>query len=562
MDVHYRSKHWQQMKDGINEITKDAITNLRQADELLEDIQERIQDLDSDRCIDFYHRKQEKKINTLLEDYTTLQNYCDKAGQVVYEHIDEPFYKKMDEFAQKMRDISIRDFQTKNRMGATTTTTLPSSHAYGVPQTITTKKEKITVDDIFKDSLAFDHVLRAQYKEVKKQNPDAKLNYKEYRQLVPSMRGFEYTSIEDEQKKLEAWRDVAISGALIITTIFCPPLGIAASVVYGGLQVKSAIEGEDWGTRRKLSKEEQVEAGFFGALDLIPGLGSATKAFKGTLDLGSLAKLTKWKEGIADFHPNMGKNVVQSLKENETLKNALHTWKKTKVPVAIRSADTGMGIKIPHIEHATVGEIAENFARVRATAKEDAYQLAKGNGGSGVKGTGKNLLASNGRFIDSNLESDYGKYLARKAKEGKTTRDRIEWKEARDYWLNDSPMARGNKFNKTVRNRDIYDYHEIHLENGKRLDSYDPFAKEIISRKATDLDMIDEKTYREYLKEMNKKYSAGTKIRSNAYPELDGKPLEGKQILEIPATNKNITDIEKYKEIAKEYRIELRFMGE
>ncbi|WP_242136584.1 polymorphic toxin type 15 domain-containing protein [Bacillus cereus group sp. BfR-BA-01360] len=388
MDVHYRSKHWQQMKDGINEITKDAITNLRQADELVEDIQERIQDLDSDRCIDFYHRKQEKKINTLLEDYTTLQNYCDKAGQIVYEHIDEPFYKKMDEFAQTMRDISIRDFQTKNRMGATTTTTLPSSHAYGVPQTITTKKEKITVDDIFKDSLAFDHVLRAQYKEVKKQNPDAKLNYKEYRQLVPSMRGFEYTSIEDEQKKLEAWRDVAISGALIITTIFCPPLGIAASVVYGGLQVKSAIEGEDWGTRRKLSKEEQVEAGFFGALDLIPGLGSAAKAFKGTLDLGSLAKLTKWKEGIADFHPNMGKNVVQSLKENETLKSALHTWKKTKVPVAIRSADTGMGIKIPHIEHATVGEIAENLARVRATAKEDAYQLAKGNGGSGVKGTG------------------------------------------------------------------------------------------------------------------------------------------------------------------------------
>ncbi|QTR89133.1 polymorphic toxin type 15 domain-containing protein [Bacillus cytotoxicus] len=388
MDVHYRSKHWQQMKDGINEITKDAITNLRQADELVEDIQERIQDLDSDRCIDFYHRKQEKKINTLLEDYTTLQNYCDKAGQIVYEHIDEPFYKKMDEFAQTMRDISIRDFQTKNRMGATTTTTLPSSHAYGVPQTITTKKEKITVDDIFKDSLAFDHVLRAQYKEVKKQNPDAKLNYKEYRQLVPSMRGFEYTSIEDEQKKLEAWRDVAISGALIVTTIFCPPLGIAASVVYGGLQVKSAIEGEDWGTHRKLSKEEQVEAGFFGALDLIPGLGSATKAFKGTLDLGSLAKLTKWKEGIADFHPNMGKNVVQSLKENETLKSALHTWKKTKVPVAIRSADTGMGIKIPHIEHATVGEIAENLARVRATAKEDAYQLAKGNGGSGVKGTG------------------------------------------------------------------------------------------------------------------------------------------------------------------------------
>jgi len=92
--------------------------------------------------------------------------------------------------------------------------------------------------------------------------------------------------------------------------------------------------------------------------------------------------------------------------------------------------------------------------------------------------------------------------------------------------------------------------------------SYDPFSKEIISRKATDLDMIDEKTYREYLKEMNSKYSAGTKIRSNAYPELDGKPLGGKQILEIPAANKNIPNIEKYKEIAKEYGIELRFTEE
>ncbi len=40
-----------------------------------------------------------------------------------------------------------------------------------------------------------------------------------------------------------------------------------------------------------------------------------------------------------------------------------------------------MGIKIPYIEHATVGEIAENFARVRRAAKDDAYQLAKGNGG-------------------------------------------------------------------------------------------------------------------------------------------------------------------------------------
>ncbi|MDH2862537.1 recombinase family protein [Bacillus cytotoxicus] len=103
---------------------------------------------------------------------------------------------------------------------------------------------------------------------------------------------------ENELQLLHIYEDKGISGALIITTIFCPLLGIAASVVYGGLQVKSAIEGEDWGTHRKLSKEEQVEDGFFGALDLIPGLGSLAKAFKEALDVGSLVKLTKLKEGI------------------------------------------------------------------------------------------------------------------------------------------------------------------------------------------------------------------------------------------------------------------------
>ncbi|AWC30834.1 HNH endonuclease [Bacillus cytotoxicus] len=99
--------------------------------------------------------------------------------------------------------------------------------------------------------------------------------------------------------------------------------------------------------------------------------------------------------------------MVQSLKENETLKSALHTWKKTKVPVGIRSADTGMGIKIPHIEHATVGEIAENFARVRAAAKEDAYQLAKGNGGSGVKGTGNREAEVPPAFRQTDFASSY-----------------------------------------------------------------------------------------------------------------------------------------------------------
>ncbi|MGE6618228.1 HNH endonuclease signature motif containing protein [Bacillus mycoides] len=391
MDVKYRPEPWQDMGDGMNRITKDALIKLRDANESLKRIDGRIRDLDSDGSIHFNPKDQSQKIGELLDSYSTLQKYCGEAGRVVSEHIDKPFLVEMDKFAQKMRDTSILSFETNNRIGSTTTTVLPDAHAgYGsVPQTIQTKKDKITVEDIFKDSPAFDNVLRAEYKELKKQNPDAKLNYEEYKKVVPSTRGFEYKSIEDEQKKLEMIRDIGIGVGIIITTILCPPLGAAAAVVYGAVQIKSGIDGEDWGTHRKLSQEERVGNVIFGGLDAIPvvgAIGKGVKAFKGTNELADLAKLLKFKEGMPGFNPNLGKNVVQSLKENKTLKNALDAVKNTPIPVAVRMVDTGIGVKIPYVESSTVGEVAGKFSKASTAAKDDAYQLAKG---SVAKGTGE-----------------------------------------------------------------------------------------------------------------------------------------------------------------------------
>ena len=48
------------------------------------------------------------------------------------------------------------------------------------------------------------------------------------------------------------------------------------------------------------------------------------------------------------------------------------------------------------------------------------------------------------------------------------------------------------------------------------------------------------------------KYSEGTKIRSNVYPELDGQELRGQYILEIPASNANLSNIDYYEKIASE----------
>ena len=410
MDVKYRPEPWQNMGDGMNRITKDALMKLREANESLKRIDGRIRDLDSDGSIHFNPKDQSQKIGELLDSYTTLQKYCGEAGRLVSEHIDKPFLVEMDKFAQKVRDTSILSFETNNRIGSTTTTVLPGAHAgYGsVPQTIQKKKDKITVEDIFKDSPAFDNVLREEYKELKKRNPDAKLNYEEYKKVVPSTRGFEYKSIEDEQKKLEMVRDIGIGVGIIITTIRCQQLGAAAAVVYGGVQIKSGIDGEDWGTHRKLSQEERVGNIIFGGLDAIPvvgAVGKGVKAFKGTSELADLAKLLKFKEGMPGFNPNLGKNVVQSLKENKTLKNALDAMKNTPIPVAVRTVDTGIGMKLPYIESSTVGEVAGKFSKASTAAKDDAYQLAKGSGGSGVskegsvaKGTGK---------IDYDLAKDY-----------------------------------------------------------------------------------------------------------------------------------------------------------
>lgn len=62
---------------------------------------------------------------------------------------------------------------------------------------------------------------------------------------------------------------------------------------------------------------------------------------------------------------------------------------------------------------------------------------------------------------------------------------------------------------------------------------------------------------------MQTKYSAGIKIRSSKYPDLDGDLLQGKQILEIPSSNQNFSKIEEYIFLAKnKYNIEIRFRPE
>ena len=285
---------------------------------------------------------------------------------------------------------------------------------------------------------------------------------------------------------------------------------------------------------------------------------------------------------------NIAANTAQSMNANLPFAKAVHYYNLAMGVIGIKNiTQLGYGVAknlaknvknnaklLENYEH-WQREVAQldNLPQAERQLIENQREVLKGleltNEVKGVENLIKTVnteqkLLKNGKFIDDLLEADYQKYLTRKSKQGKAPKDRLEWKESRDYWLNDSPMARGNEFNKKAIDNDWYEYNEVHLKNGKRLDSYDEIKGEIVSRKATDLESIELSTFESYLKEMKNKYSAGIKIRSNKYKtELDGKVLKGRQILEIPESNKNFDKIQEYIDLAKnKYNIEIRFKPE
>ncbi|MDO4248798.1 MAG: hypothetical protein Q4C79_07550 [Neisseria sp.] len=101
-------------------------------------------------------------------------------------------------------------------------------------------------------------------------------------------------------------------------------------------------------------------------------------------------------------------------------------------------------------------------------------------------------------------------------------------------------MANGTEFNKIMSSK--YPYNEIYVTNRtspsgySRVDSYNPFTREIVSRKFTQLAQIQENTAISYIREAATKYQPGIKIAnvpSTPLP-LRNQQLRGKVFLEVP----------------------------
>lgn len=101
----------------------------------------------------------------------------------------------------------------------------------------------------------------------------------------------------------------------------------------------------------------------------------------------------------------------------------------------------------------------------------------------------------------------------------------------------------GRLFNRSQRHR--YDYNELYVAQPtggyKILDSYNPRAGEIVSRKFTQLSEIEPKSAIGYLNEIVHKYKPGYVIANvPTSGELPGRPLLGRMILEVPIQTKPV----------------------
>ena len=285
MDVKYIPSDWEKMKDGIGDLIglgrwgKGMIDELKDLSDILEDAESDIAKYDVDGAITFQHSSQKSKYQGLFEDFDVLHNFSGKVGDMVDRTIDQPFYEDMDAFVAAMRDLSISNYTTTNRIGATKI--VQSYAGYGVPQQFEIDKAEVSLDDLLSGDTFYGEQMKLEYEAWKELNPDQDFSQKEYQQSIVNTRAFEYESIRNTQENKEFWFQIGALVVIVGTTLICPPAGIALGAAYGAYELTSALSGKDLVSGRELETSERWVRGLLAPLDIVPGAGVAVTKFAG-----------------------------------------------------------------------------------------------------------------------------------------------------------------------------------------------------------------------------------------------------------------------------------------
>ncbi|MBC6309883.1 hypothetical protein HCJ66_10050 [Listeria sp. FSL L7-1582] len=186
MNVKYQANDWNKSKEALGTLIgpdaggKGVIDQLKKVNSNFEYVQNGIRKDDSDGVISFSFTDMESSYQNMFEKIEVLHDYAGEAGSMVERVIDEPFYKDIDAFVEKMEALSIDNYETDNTIGATTMVTTGYGYGYGAtPQTTTVPKDKIKLSDITAGDNFFADNLKASFADYSKQNPDQEFTYEE-----------------------------------------------------------------------------------------------------------------------------------------------------------------------------------------------------------------------------------------------------------------------------------------------------------------------------------------------------------------------------------------------
>ncbi|SDM25996.1 DNA/RNA non-specific endonuclease [Sediminibacillus halophilus] len=285
MDVKYIPADWDRMKDGLGDLIglgrwgKGMIDDLKDITENLEDAESDIAKYDRDGVISFSHIDREGKYQSIFEDFKVLHDFSGKVGDIVDRTIDDPFHEDIDKFVTTMRDATISNYTTKNRIDATEQQVI--YQRYGMQETREVPKAEVSLDDLLSGDNFYAEQLQVEYDMWKAEHPDQDFTQEEYRMAAVNMNAFEYESIKDQQHSEEFWANLGALVVIVSAAVICPPAGLVLGAVYGSMELKSAISGEDWISGRELGTGERWLRGALSPLDIVPGVAGLKKFSSG-----------------------------------------------------------------------------------------------------------------------------------------------------------------------------------------------------------------------------------------------------------------------------------------
>ena len=347
-DVELHSSTWKSMKQAITGLTENVTVSSSgygnytnaQADpystgtastgfakrvedlvKISEKVQQMIKERDTDGVVSYTYHDETSTAQTLQSKLSTLERYAENVNNYIKKNIDQPFYEAMDKVGAKLEALSIQKYKTTNKVGYKRTDVIKDAYGNKVG-TMQVTPDEIGIDELYKVDSPYKVTLQKSYEEFKKSRDykDHKLTQDQYLMAMHHTRSFEYVSIDDEKSNIEMWRDIALGVGVVVLTIFCPPVGVVASVVVASADMYSAATGKDWGTGRELDNTERGMRGAFALFDLIP----AGKYLSGLAKTGKTAGLTAVKTSLKT---SIKEGVEQGAKNLDNLKGILKSTK-------------------------------------------------------------------------------------------------------------------------------------------------------------------------------------------------------------------------------------------